>query len=358
MSGLRTFPGRADAQLELRAVVHKRAKAPTILDIAVEAGVSKSAVSRALLGQGEVSEGVRERVEGAAAKLGYVANAMARGLVSARTRTIGAVLRDMTRPFYGELFAGMQLGAETRGYQVVTVTSTGDLEVADALRTLKSLISMQVDGLVIASARLPSEQIVPFIDRVPIVVAGRAETSPGITSVFSDDDFGGRAIARHVLALGHARIAVLLVDRAYSLSQHGRGEAMVEQIRDAGYSPVVWRIGTDADAAAAVAARLGSAAVDVIMCPTDGAAIDVMEVLRQLGRSTPEDMSVTGYDGIGPLAAPFFGLTTLRVPVKEIGRMSMELLIDRIEGAAQGDRLVALKGQLVEGRTAQASAES
>lgn len=339
-------------------MVQKRAKAPTILDIAVEAGVSKSAVSRALLGQGEVSESVRQRVEGAAAKLGYVANAMARGLVSARTGTIGAVLRDMTRPFYGELFAGMQLGAEPRGYQVVTVTSAGDLEVADALRTLKSLISMQVDGLVIASARLPSEQIVPFIDRVPIVVAGRAETSPGITSVSSDDDFGGRGIAQHVLTLGHTRIAVLLVDRAYSLSQNARGEAMVQQIRDAGHSPIVWRIDADADAATTVAAQLGSTDVDAIMCPTDGAAIDVMEVLRLRGQSAPEDVSVTGYDGIGPLAAPFFGLTTLRVPVKEIGRTSIELLIDRIEGTAQGDRLVALKGLLVEGRTARAPVAS
>lgn len=336
----------------LRTMADRRARAPTILDVALEAGVSKSAVSRALLGQGEVSESVRGRVEGVAARLGYVANAMARGLVSSRTRTIGAVLRDLTRPFYGELYAGMQLSAERRGYQVITVTSARELEVAGALRTLKSLISLQVDGLVIASARLPSEEIVPFIDRVPIVVAGRAETSPGITSVFSDDELGGRRVARHVLELGHTRIAVLLVDRAYSLSQHERGEAMVKQIHKAGCTPLVWNLRMDADTSNTVTARIDDADVSAIMCPTDAAAVDVLEVLRLRGRFAPEDVAVTGYDGIGPLAAPFFGLTTWRVPVKEIGRMSMNLLVDRIEGKTREDRLLPLKGRLITGRTA------
>ncbi|WP_371105950.1 MULTISPECIES: LacI family DNA-binding transcriptional regulator [Streptomyces] len=100
-----------------------RGKAPTILDIAAAAGGSKSAVSRALSGQGEVSAETRERVERAARELGYVANAMARGLVSSQTRTVGVLLRDMTRPFYAWLQVAMQRAAEHRGYRIVTVTS-------------------------------------------------------------------------------------------------------------------------------------------------------------------------------------------------------------------------------------------
>ncbi|HEX8508384.1 MAG TPA: LacI family DNA-binding transcriptional regulator, partial [Propionibacteriaceae bacterium] len=104
-----------------------RTKAPTILDVALEAGVSKSAVSRALLGQGEVSNHTRDRIQRAADKLGYVTNAMARGLVSSSTHTLGLVLRDVTRPFYAELQYGMQVQAERRGYQLVTITSARDL---------------------------------------------------------------------------------------------------------------------------------------------------------------------------------------------------------------------------------------
>lgn len=327
-------------------------KAPTILDVAREAGVSKSAVSRALLGQGEVSQATRERIQDAATRLGYVANGMARGLVSAKTRTIGAVLRDLTRPFYGELLAGMQAGAESRGYQVVTMSSAGELELSDALRTLRSLISWQVDGLVVASAQLPAEDIVPFVDRTPIVVAGRAEPTAGITSVFSDDDFGGRLIADHVIALGHKRIAVAVVDRSYSQSQHRRGTAMVEAVRGRGLMVEVWAVGHDADIGEVAAQNLDRSSVTAVMCPTDGAAVDVMEVLRLRGLSAPTDLTVTGYDAIGALATPFLGLTTYRVPVAEMGRASVDLLIDKIEGVTHQDRALALRGTLVGGRTA------
>ncbi|RNG34325.1 LacI family transcriptional regulator [Streptomyces botrytidirepellens] len=329
-----------------------RGKAPTILDIAAEAGVSKSAVSRALSGQGEVSAETREKVERAARKLGYVANAMARGLVSSQTKTVGVLLRDMTRPFYALLQTAMQRAAEDRGYQVVTATSAADLGVADALRALRNLVSLQVDGLVVSSARLPSEEIVPFIDRVPIVVAGRRETSRGITSVFCDDADGGTVLAEHLLQLGHERIAVVLADEAYSLSQYARGFAMVERIRAVGKTPVVWHVATDREATQAITDQLDGAGVTAIMCPTDGSAVDALEVLRQRGQSAPEDCTVTGYDGFGPLNTPYLGLTTFRQPVEEIGRTSINLLLDKIEGKTDQDRLVELRGSLIEGRTA------
>ncbi len=329
-----------------------RAKAPTILDVAVEAGVSKSAVSRALLGQGEVSAATRDRIERAAKDLGYVANAMARGLVRAQTNMIGVVLRDLTRPFYAELQAGMQLQAESRGYQIVTVTSAGELEVADAIRALKRLISLQVDGLLIASARLPADEIVPFVERVPIVVAGRRETGPGITSVFCDDADGGRQLAEYLLHLGHKHIAVVLVDRSYSLSQNARGLGMIECIRNGGFSPIVWEVGVDADVGNVVAAMVAESGVTAIMCPTDGSVIDVLEILRLHGQSAPNDFAVTGYDGFGPWAASYLGLTTFRQPVRDIGRTAVDILVDRIEGKSDQDRLIVLKGTLISGRTA------
>jgi DNA-binding LacI/PurR family transcriptional regulator len=346
----------AETTLELLvgtgSMANTRAKAPTILDIATEAGVSKSAVSRALLGQGEVSAPTRERIERAAVKLGYVANAMARGLVSSRTKTLGVVLRDVTRPFYAELQAGMQIQAEQRGYQIVTATSAGELELTDALRALKSLISLQVDGLAIASAHIPSDEVVPFIERVPIVVAGRRETGRGITSVFCDDTDGGRQLSSHLLQLGHRRIAVLLVSRDYSLSQNARGLAMIETIRNAGGSATVWEVMDDTASGSAVAAQLAGSNVTAIMCPTDTSMMDVLEVLRISGLSAPHNYSVTGYDGFGPLSAAYLGLTTFRQPVREIGRDSIDLLIDKVEGTSTQDRLVALRGDLVVGRTA------
>lgn len=316
-----------------------RTRTPTIIDIAAAAGVSKSAVSRALLGQGDVSPETRRRVEDAAKRLGYVANAMARGLVSARTKTIGVVLRDVKKPYYAYLQAGMQAQAERRDYRIVTTTNAGELEVEDAIREITNLISLQVDGLIIAPARLPASAYLRYLQRTSIVVAGRRETDPRISSVACDEYEGGVLIARHLLERGHRDIQVLLVDEAYSVRYHSRGAGMIAGIRDGGGHAIVREMPTDL-----VAADFAeSAGVTAIMCPTDASAIDVL--------GAHDNVAVTGFDGYGPLAAPYIGLTTFRQPVEEMGRTAVDLLVDQLEGITDEARFVSLHGAVVAGRT-------
>ncbi len=334
-----------------------RPKTPTILDIAAAAGVSKSAVSRALSGQGEVSPESRKRIEATAKRLGYVANAMARSLVSSRTKTLGVVLRDVKKPYYAYLQAGMQAQAERRDFRIVTTTNAGVLEVEDALREITNLLSLQVEGLVIAPARLPPAEYVPFLGRVPIVVAGRREISRGISSVACDDADGGHSLAEHLLQLGHRKIAVLLVDGNYSQRYHAPGLAMIDCIRAGGGTPTVWETPTDLVASDVVRSELGAADVTAIMCPTDSSAVEVLEFLRQRGDSTLARYSVTGYDGFGPLAAPYIGLATFRNPIEEVGRTAIDLLVDRIEERTDQDRFVSLRGVVVPGRTARKAPE-
>jgi DNA-binding LacI/PurR family transcriptional regulator len=317
-----------------------RPKTPTIVDIAAAAGVSKSAVSRALLGQGDVSPETRRRVEDAAKRLGYVANAMARGLVSARTKTIGVVLRDVKKPYYAYLQAGMQAQAERRDYRIVTTTNAGEAEIEDAIREITNLISLQVDGLIIAPARLPSSEYVPYLTRVPIVVAGRREADERISSVACDEYEGGVLLGRHVVSLGHRDIAVLVVDENYSARYHARGAGMLAGIRAAGGNPIPRMMPSDL-----VAAQFASPeGVTAIMCPTDSAAMDVLDVAGP-------DISVAGFDGYGPLAAPFIGLTTFRQPVEEMGRTAVDLLVDRLEEISDDHRFVSLHGAVIPGRT-------
>lgn len=329
-----------------------KAKTPTIVDVAVEAGVSKSAVSRALLGQGEVSPATRRRIESAAKRLGYVANAMARGLVSSRTKTLGLILRDVRKPYYSYLQAGVQHQAERRDYRIVTTTNAGEFEIDDALTEIKNLISLQIDGLIIAPARLPTDEFSSFVARIPIVVAGRREDTEGISSVACDDKDGGRELAHHLLGLGHRRIAVVLVEDTYSTRYSTRGHAMIQAIRDAGATAIVINSPTDLTSAETVEARLDDLDASAIMCPNDSAAVDVLEVLRLRGISALDQYSVTGYDGYGPLSAPYLGLTTYHAPQEEIGRTAVNLLVDRIEGVTDHDRFVSLRGSVVNGRTA------
>lgn len=328
-----------------------RAKAPTIVDVAREAGVSKSAVSRALLHQGEVSERTRLRVMEAAERLGYVANAMAQGLVSQSTHTLGVVLRDATNPFYGYLHSAMQRRAQELGYRVVVATGVGELTADDARDALHTLVSLRVDGLIVCSAQLPAEQIIPFVDRVPIVVVGRPETNPEVISVQCDEVDGGRRVAEYVARLGHRKVAVLLVPASESLSQNVRGSSMIQTLREAGVEVQVVDMITYQALPVTVVAALEDPEVTALMCPTDHVMVRVLNELRIRDIAVPGRLSVTGYDGIGQLAEPFLGLTTFRQPIAEMGTLAVDRVLETIENGAPSQAHTVLKGTVVPGRT-------
>ncbi|GAA3312026.1 LacI family DNA-binding transcriptional regulator [Arthrobacter ramosus] len=328
-------------------------RSPTIIDVAREAGVSKSAVSRALLGQGDVSPETLERVLAAADLLGYVPNAMARGLVSQRTMTLGVVLRDSTTQFYGYLQAAMQRRAAKFGYEVVSVTGVDDLTVEDAQKALRSLIALRVDGLIVSSAQLPGEDLVRYAQRVPIVVAGRAEYAEGIVSVHCDEEDGGGQIAEHVVKLGHRNVAVLLMSSDESPNGYTRGQAMIRTLEASGVTVHVMELDAyRAPVGLAVMKTLADPAITALMCPSDITMVNVLEELRVQGIPIPGRLSVTGYDAFGTLAAPFFGFTSFRLPVEEIGTTAIDRVIELIEAGVTSEKRTAIPGVLVPGRTA------
>lgn len=119
---------------------------PTIFDVAAEAGVSKSMVSRVMRGEGGVRQEKVDRVLAAAEKLGYVPSAMASGLASKRTKTLGVVVRNAKLPFYGFLQGAMQKRARERGYQMVSISGVEELSADDARQALRDLIALRVEG--------------------------------------------------------------------------------------------------------------------------------------------------------------------------------------------------------------------
>ena len=198
---------------------------PTIFDVAAEAGVSKSMVSRVMRGEGGVRQEKVDRVLAAAEKLGYVPSAMASGLASKRTKTLGVVVRNAKLPFYGFLQGAMQKRARERGYQMVSISGVEELSADDARQALRDLIALRVEGLIVCSAMLAVEDFMPFIDRIPFVMAGHEDTTRTVSSVFCDEEDGGRRLAQYVHDFGHREVAVFLVPREYSvfrtISEHG-----------------------------------------------------------------------------------------------------------------------------------------
>ncbi|MFJ8536157.1 LacI family DNA-binding transcriptional regulator [Streptomyces sp. NPDC093591] len=327
-------------------------KAPTINDIAREAGVSKSAVSLALLGQGRLSEETRERILRVAQRLGYVKNAMAQGLVASRTFTLGMLVRDASRPFYGHLQTLLQARAVHHGYRVVTTTGAREFALEEERRGLQTLLSLRVEGLIVCSGLLPVDDIVPFTERVPTVVAGRPEHHPAVSSVFCDEEDGAEQLVDHLLGLGHRSVVVLLVPERQSLTEHRRGAAMVRRLREAGAAVTEVEASTPGvTAEGATAAVLGDPAVTAVMCPSDWTLVAVLEAFREAGIRVPDDVSATGYDGVGELTTPLLGLTTLYQPLDEIAKRAVDLLVEQLGVSAQPVRHIALRGTLRVGTT-------
>ena len=327
-------------------------KPPTIIDVAREAGVSKSSASRALLGHSDVSQETLARVLAAADRLGYVPNEMARGLVSRRTKMLGALLRDTSIAFYGLLQVAMQRRARELGYGLVSMTGAGELTENDAGKMLRTLISLQVDGLLVSAAQLRGEDLVGYADRVPIVVVGRAESTEGIVSVFCDEVDGGTRMGEYVVRLGHRSVAVLQVPQTASASQFARTQSMIDTLKASGVTVSVIPLSSHlGPVGSAVAAALSNPTITALMCPSDVLMVQVLEELRVRAIPVPGQLSVTGYDGFGVLADPLFAFTTFQQPVEQIAALAVDRVVEWIEQGRPDQMRMPVQGQLVPGRT-------
>jgi DNA-binding LacI/PurR family transcriptional regulator len=348
---------------------------PTIVDVAALAGVSKSAVSRVLSGTGRFSDETRLRVEAAAAELGYVANAMARGLVSGRTHTIGMLVRDASSMLYTALHARMELRASELGYRVVTTTGVGRVE--DEKAALAALVSMRVDGLVVCSGLLPADDVAEFAPRIATVVAGRPELHPALSSVYCDEIDGGAQMADVLADAGHRSVGVLVVPLDNAITQHARSAATAERLRARGVEVVeistpfarpipsiaadvvaamghadgTGAVGARAGGTGAGGARVGAGGITAIACPTDRMMVDVCGALGDFGVRVPDDLSATGFDGVFPLDSAWIGFTTLQQPVDEIASQAVDLLVARIGDPDAPIEHRALRGRVLPGRT-------
>ncbi|MCC4908311.1 LacI family DNA-binding transcriptional regulator [Microbacterium sp. cx-59] len=331
---------------------------PTIHDVAAAAGVSKSVVSRALSGAPGVAARTVTRVQQAAAELGYVANANARGMSAHRTHTFGVFVRDASTPFYGHLLTAFQEQASARGYRAVTATGAGSFPIAEERRALETLVALRVEGLIVCSGALPVADIIPFARRIPTVVAGRPEQDPAVSSVYCDEVGGGHGMADHVASLGHRRVAVMTFTPQSSITQAQRTRAMVARLREHGVDVVTFR-GDDAGpgfagADAITDAVLDAGGVTAFMTPSDAWAVAVLEALQRRGVRVPDELSVTGYDGVTPFMTSLLGITSWRQPLRLIGRLSVDDVVDQIEDRFAGAAHRAIDGELIVGRTAAA----
>lgn len=294
----------------------------TLQDVAREAGVAVSTVSRALTQPERISPPTRARVQEVARRLGYRPNRIARAVVSGRTQMLAVLVPDITNPHHFGLIRGAEERARAADRTLVLGDTRGDpgLE-ADHLDRLGSV----VDGIVLVSSRLPDADLRELARLRPVVLHNRE--LPGLPGVVTDFDDGMRQILGHLAVLGHRRAAYLSGPRR-SWSEGRRWAALTAEATRAGV--VLVRLGPFAPTLdggpAAADAGLASGAT-ALVAYNDLLAIGVLRRLEERGIPVPETLSVTGFDDIFGTDFCHPPLTTVTAPTEEAGRALVDVLL-------------------------------
>jgi LacI family transcriptional regulator len=305
----------------------------TIRDVAERAGVSSATVSHVINETRFVSDGLRKRVITAMEELGYRRNALARSLRKGRTQTIGLILPDSSNTFFAELGHGIEEAAFSHGYNLILCNSDNDLEKEHLYIDL--LTEKQVDGIILDTeekdicslhARIPKT--------MPIVLIDRDLVNNDFDTVLSDSKQGGSIAAKHLIELGHTRIACI-TGHEYLASSIERLQAFKHSLDEVGLSldPNMIAIGSFLPESGHIGAlkllRQKCPPTAIFAC-NDMMAIGVLRAAVELGLRVPDDLSLVGFDNIDLCNYTCPTLTTVAQDKAALGQKVIQHLIERI----------------------------
>ena len=324
----------------------------TIDDVAARAGVHKATVSRALntRTRHQVNRETAARVTAIAEELGYVPNAMARGLRTSSSMTIGVIIPDLTNPFFPPIVRGIENYLQPRGYTAL-LANTDDSEAIEQA-ALGTLLGRRVDGLIVASGSLQTPTLVEAHQAgVFAVMLNRDAGGIPYPLVTGNDATGIAAAVTHLADLGHRRIMHIAGPADFSTSGT-RAEAF-----RAACASTKGVAGTVVEAAA-LSVEAGTQTMDrvltdrrarptAIVAGNDLVALGVLRSLRSHGLSCPDDVSVIGFNDIEFAQDSNPPLTTVHVPMLGMGTEAARILLEAIESRAQEPMTVRLPVSLI-----------
>lgn len=309
-----------------------RRRALTLSDIAALAGVSRSAASRALDKRAPVKGARADRVREIAALHGYVPNSWAANLRRQRTGLIGVVVPRLTDTVMAMLYEAIVECASERGYQATVVTTNDD--PVKELQRGRALLAQRVDGFILTTARTDGAD--PFLielkeQSIPYALALRTDGAASPSAVI-DDHMGASLATRHLLELGHRRIA-FIGGPVHASSSQAREAGYRTAMADAGESiapELVYASNFSVEAGLDIGQRL-LALADVptaVVTANDSLALGLMSAAQRQGIRVPDELSLVGYNDT-PLAARLaVPLTSVRVPFNEVAASALRLLLD------------------------------
>ena len=302
-------------------------------DVAERAGVSVTSVSHVINETRPVSDELRRRVLAAMDDLDYQPNRLARSLRRGQTHTIGMIIPDSANPFFAEMARGVEDTSFESGYNVILCNSDGDLN-KERLYT-NVLIEKRVDGILFIAAGLSTNGVLDLqAQKTPLVVVDRDLPDASVDSVLTDNAQGGWLATRHLIDLGHRRIACITGPSDVTPSAErviGYRQALAE-----GDIPIDEALIVRGDFQYESAYRASIRLLQTEDPPTaifacnDLMAVAVMSAALEQERQVPADLSVVGYDDVRLAAFANPPLTTIAQPKYEMGVVAATMLLERI----------------------------
>lgn len=322
----------------------------TIREVAESAGVSYATVSHVINNTRFVTQETRDRVLTAMTALNYRPNALARSLRQGKTNTIGLVLPDSANPFFAEISRSIEDEAFKKGYSVFLCNT--ELDTERELFYVDVLSKKQVDGIIFVAAGDQSDSL-DYLRRenMPVVLIDRNLPNVQVDVVLTDHQLGGYLATRHLIGLGHQRIACIAGPSTITPSAE-RITGYQKALEEAGL-PCDENLILRGDYHAQSGLDVTNAILNMTPRPTaifalnDLMALGALRAASEAGYSIPKDLAVVGYDDLELSRFTSPPLTTISQPKKEISAQAVSLLVQRLSGKSESPSRVVLPPQLI-----------
>lgn len=324
----------------------------TIIEIAKQAGVSRSTVSRVINDDPNVNAKTRQRVRAVMQRLNFQPNAAARGLAAGKTRILGLVIPMgvaalFTDPYFPLLIQGISAACNQHDYSTMLWLAEPEYE----RRTIQQIVSAGlIDGVIVASA-LADDAVIEAVRtrKIPFVLVGRHPVHNDVSFVDVDNRMSSRDAVLHLLRLGYKRVATIAgpqnmiagIDRFDGYKEALKARAILldtnlvaegDFSEEGGYQAMQ---------------RLLPHTFDAVFAASDAMALGALRALRDAGKRVPDDIAIVGYDDMPFAARTEPPLTTVRQPIHRAGFVATETLIDLLNEQETAPRRVILPTELV-----------
>ena len=318
----------------------------TIYDVAREAKVSMATVSRVLNGTAVVKDETKQRVLDAIARLGYRPNAVARGLASKKTRTIGVIVPDVSAAFVAEVVRGIEDIATMYNYHIVLTNS--DSQIQREIDLIGTMWEKQVDGIIYMTHRLEKEHIDTFEQaQIPVVLCATEDPERRIPSVNIDNKRAGYDAGTYLQSRGCQTVAFVTTVEGFSVLADRRGLGVsacpgLEVIR------ITTRDGKYETALPIISTYLKERMIDGIVAATDELGLASIHAVQDIGSAVPQDVKVIAFDNtrLATMIRP--EMTVIAQPMYDFGAVSMRLLTKLLQDEPVENYSVTLLHNIVE----------